>query len=59
MGYNFQDLRDQMHQKEEQVKKYKKALKIYAKRLKSTDGILYPMVFIRFYHIIGISFVLG
>ena len=34
----FQDLREQMDKREEQIKKLKKALKIYAKRLKSTEG---------------------
>ena len=34
----FQDLRESIDKKEEQIKKLKKALKIYAKRLKNSEG---------------------
>ncbi len=34
----IQDLREQIDKQQEQIKKLKKALKIYAKRLKSTEG---------------------
>ena len=34
----LQDLRELLDKKEEQMKKYKKALKVYARRLKSTEG---------------------
>ena len=35
-----QDLRELIDKQQEQIKKLKKALKVYAKRLKSTEGEL-------------------
>ena len=37
-SHRLQDLRELIDKKDEQMKKYKKALKIYARRLKSTEG---------------------
>ncbi len=43
----LQDLRETIDKQSEQIKKLKKALKIYAKRLKSTEGKILLVLFMK------------